>query len=174
MPYVTDPGGLDGPGWEQLPASVRRRLVGWIVELSGWPEAKISPETTFHDLAVIDSLDTIELVLNVEQEFGITIPDADAEEIQTVEQAAQYISSRISKDWVGHRVVAIVGAETGLPPTAVDLEMAPFGPLDSPEMVGLIMRLEEEFDLTIPDTDVWKLQTVGQTIAYIQNRIREK
>ena len=44
-----------------------------------------------------DSLDTVELVMALEEEFGIEIPDEDAEKITTVQQAVDYISSHLKK-----------------------------------------------------------------------------
>jgi acyl carrier protein len=52
---------------------------------------KVTPETSFVNDLGADSLDTVELVMELEEEFDITIPDDAAEKIQTVGQAVQYI-----------------------------------------------------------------------------------
>ena len=96
MPYVTDPGGLDGPGWKDLPGSVRERVVAILSRMEGIPTARITPDLCF--VRDFDSLDTVELVMEFEEEFGITIPDADAERIHTVEHAAQYIATLVGKE----------------------------------------------------------------------------
>ncbi len=57
----------------------------------GVDEAEITPESHFVDDLGADSLDTVELVMALEEEFGIEIPDEDAEKIQTVGDVAKYI-----------------------------------------------------------------------------------
>ena len=54
---------------------------------------KVTPETSFVNDLGADSLDTVELVMELEEEFDITIPDDAAEKIQTVGQAVQYIEA---------------------------------------------------------------------------------
>ncbi|KAF9229373.1 acyl carrier protein [Gyrodon lividus] len=53
--------------------------------------AKISTSASFADDLALDSLDTVEVVMAVEEEFAIEIPDAEADEIKTVQQAIDYI-----------------------------------------------------------------------------------
>lgn len=45
---------------------------------------------------------------------------------------------------------------------------------DSLDIVEMVMKLEETFDLTIPDEDVEKLRTVGDAVAYVERRLRER
>ena len=52
---------------------------------------KITPETSFINDLGADSLDTVELVMELEDEFGLSIPEEDAEKIQTVGEAVKYI-----------------------------------------------------------------------------------
>lgn len=54
---------------------------------------RITPEASFTEDLGADSLDTVELVMALEERFGITIPDEDAEKITTVQSALDYISS---------------------------------------------------------------------------------
>jgi acyl carrier protein len=62
-----------------------------IVEQLGVDETEVTPEAHFIDDLGADSLDTVELVMALEEEFGIEISDEDAEKIQTVDDVAKYI-----------------------------------------------------------------------------------
>jgi len=66
-----------------------------IVELLEVDESKIVPEASFVDDFNADSLDFIELITAVEDTFKIEIPDEDAENIQTVQDAIDYIEAKI-------------------------------------------------------------------------------
>ena len=62
-----------------------------ISEQLGVEEAEVTPSASFVDDLGADSLDTVELVMRFEEEFGIEIPDEDAEKIQSVRDAYNYI-----------------------------------------------------------------------------------
>jgi acyl carrier protein len=72
------------------------RIKAIIVDQLGVDEAEVLPEAHFIDDLGADSLDTVELVMALEEEFGIEISDEDAEKIQTVGDAVKYIEERIS------------------------------------------------------------------------------
>jgi acyl carrier protein len=67
-----------------------------IVEQLGVEEDEVKPEAKFIDDLGADSLDTVELVMAMEEKFGIEIPDSDAEKISSVQDAIDYIESHIS------------------------------------------------------------------------------
>jgi acyl carrier protein len=67
-----------------------------IVEQLGVNEADVVESASFVDDLGADSLDTVELVMAFEEEFGIEIPDEDAEGIQTVGDAVKYVESKTS------------------------------------------------------------------------------
>jgi len=67
-----------------------------IVEQLGVNADEVVPTASFIDDLGADSLDTVELVMALEEEFGIEIPDEDAEKIQTVKDALDYIQSHKS------------------------------------------------------------------------------
>ncbi len=71
--------------------SVEERVLDIVSEQMGVTKDQIKPETSFVNDLGADSLDMVELVMEFEEEFGITIPDEDAEKIQTVGQATDYI-----------------------------------------------------------------------------------
>ena len=75
-------------------------LLWWFrdrVSAAGGDPESLSLETTFADLGG-DSLDTVELVMQLEEAFNIQIPDEAAEQIQTVEDAIRYIQERRLQD----------------------------------------------------------------------------
>lgn len=72
--------------------NVQERVVKIMVDQHGVDESKISPEVSFVDDLGMDSLDTVELVMALEEEFGVEIPDEDAEKIATVADAISYIN----------------------------------------------------------------------------------
>ena len=78
-------------------ASVEERVVEIVAEQLGVDREKVTRETSFVNDLGADSLDTVELVMELEEEFDITIPDDAAEKIQTVGQAIDYIDENQSK-----------------------------------------------------------------------------
>ena len=77
--------------------SVEDKVKAIIVEELGVDEAEVTANARFIDDLGADSLDTVELVMRFEEEFGIEIPDEDAEKITTVQQAIDYINSHKGK-----------------------------------------------------------------------------
>ena len=78
-------------------ASVEEKVKHIIVEQLGVDEEEVKPEATFVDDLGADSLDVVELVMALEEEFGIEISDEDAEKLSSVQQAVQYIESHAAK-----------------------------------------------------------------------------
>jgi len=74
--------------------NILERLKKLIVELLEVEETKVVPEASFIDDLGADSLDLIEFITAAEDAFGIEIPDEDAEKIQTVQDALNYIESK--------------------------------------------------------------------------------
>ena len=66
-----------------------------IIDKLGVEEEKIKSEASFVDDLGADSLDTVELIMQLEEEFGIEIPDDDAEKITTVGSAVEYIEKHL-------------------------------------------------------------------------------
>ena len=71
--------------------NIEQRVKKIIAEQLGVNEAEIKNESSFVDDLGADSLDTVELVMALEEEFGIEIPDEDAEKITRVKDAIEYI-----------------------------------------------------------------------------------
>jgi len=59
---------------------------------------QVTPETSFINDLGADSLDTVELIMEFENEFGINIPDEEAENIQTVGEAIKYVEEHLSSE----------------------------------------------------------------------------
>ena len=72
-------------------SEVTERVKAIIVDKLGVSESEVTPEATFTQDLGADSLDTVELIMEFEKEFGIQIPDEKAETIQTVGDAIAYI-----------------------------------------------------------------------------------
>ena len=76
-------------------SSIHDRVVRIVCDQMGSSAEKITPETSFINDLGADSLDTVELVMELEDEFEVSIPDEDAEKIQTVGNAVEYITSKL-------------------------------------------------------------------------------
>ena len=72
-------------------ASIEERVRDLVVDQLGVSEDQVTPQASFVDDLKADSLDTVELVMAFEEEFGIDIPDEDAEEIMVVGDAIKYL-----------------------------------------------------------------------------------
>ncbi|MCX7713251.1 MAG: acyl carrier protein [Chthoniobacterales bacterium] len=75
--------------------TIEEKVKDIIVEqLSVNPE-QVTPEASFIEDLGADSLDTVELVMAFEEEFGVEVPDEDAEKLHTVQQVIDYIKERV-------------------------------------------------------------------------------
>lgn len=72
-------------------AELEEKVKKIIVDQLGVDAAEVTPEASFIEDLGADSLDTVELVMALEEEFGIEIPDEQAEKIATVKDAIEYI-----------------------------------------------------------------------------------
>lgn len=75
-------------------ADIESKVKDIIINELGVEPEKVTREASFVDDLGADSLDTVELVMAFEEEFGIEIPDEDAERLQTVGDAIRYIDER--------------------------------------------------------------------------------
>ena len=75
-------------------ADVDGKVKKIISEQLGVPESDVKSESSFVNDLGADSLDTVELVMALEEEFGVEIPDEDAEKIATVQNAIDYIKAK--------------------------------------------------------------------------------
>ena len=73
--------------------AVADKVKSIIVEQLGVDEEEVTPDASFVDDLGADSLDTVELVMALEEEFGTEIPDEEAEKLTTVQQAIDYVKS---------------------------------------------------------------------------------
>ncbi len=72
------------------------RVQDIVVQQLGVDKTKVTLNADFADDLGADSLDTVELVMAIEEEFSIEIPDEDAEKIATLDQAIQFIQQAVS------------------------------------------------------------------------------
>ena len=77
-------------------ATTYERLKKIVVEQLGVDEADVKPEASFVDDLNADSLDLVELIMSLEEEFGMEISDEDAEKIKSVGDAQEYIEEHVA------------------------------------------------------------------------------
>jgi len=73
--------------------SLNEKVTNIIVDKLSVEESRVIPEASFLDDLGADSLDTVELIMEFEEEFDLEIPDEDAEKITTVGAAFEYVNS---------------------------------------------------------------------------------
>tara|TARA_B100000963_G_scaffold65149_1_gene53335 strand:- start:92 stop:334 length:243 start_codon:yes stop_codon:yes gene_type:complete len=79
-------------------SSIEEQVKSIVAEQLGVKEDEVTNDASFVDELGADSLDTVELVMALEEEFETEIPDEDAEKITTVQQAIDFVTSRQNKD----------------------------------------------------------------------------
>lgn len=87
----------DRDGRSQTVASVEERVIDIVCENLGVNKEQVTRQTSFQEDVGADSLDIVELVMELEEEFEITIPDEQAEKIKTVGEAIDYIEREQAK-----------------------------------------------------------------------------
>ena len=75
-------------------SDIEKRVKKIVAEQLGVNETEVKNESSFVNDLGADSLDTVELVMALEEEFGCEIPDEDAEKITSVQQAIDYVTAR--------------------------------------------------------------------------------
>ena len=78
-------------------SNIAERVKKIIVDKLGVEESQVTPEASFTNDLGADSLDTVELIMEFEKEFNISIPDEQAETIGTVGQAIAYLETSAAK-----------------------------------------------------------------------------
>lgn len=76
-------------------SSIEERVIKMVAEQLGVKEEDVKPESSFVEDLGADSLDTVELIMALEEEFDTEIPDEEAEKITTVQQAISYIDENL-------------------------------------------------------------------------------
>ena len=80
-----------------MAASIEERVKKIVIEQLGVKESDAKNDASFVDDLGADSLDTVELVMALEEEFETEIPDEDAEKITTIQQAIDYITTHLEE-----------------------------------------------------------------------------
>lgn len=78
--------------------TTEQKVTSILTEKLGIPPSEITPDASFVKDLGIDSLDYAELVMEFEQTFDLKIPDDDADKMQTIGQAVQYIEDKLGKN----------------------------------------------------------------------------
>ena len=78
-----------------MPDETEEKIIEIVAEQMGVDKSEITRETSFVNDLNADSLDTVELVMEFEDEFELSIPDEEAEKIRTISQTITYISEHI-------------------------------------------------------------------------------
>ena len=79
-------------------SEIEAKVKAIIVEKLGVDESEVTHEASFTNDLGADSLDTVELIMEFEKEFNVSIPDEQAEKIGTVGQAVSYLESELKKN----------------------------------------------------------------------------
>src|SRR6476646_2773240 len=168
-----------------------------IVDQLGVDSGDVTPASSFVDDLGADSLDRVELIMALEETFGMEIPDEDAEKISTVQDAVDYIQRNAKsikqekpkdpnyqqsiegdtkpmaaavEDKVKQIIVEQLGVDEGeVTPNASFVDDLGADSLDT---VELVMAFEEAFDIEIPDEDAEKIRTVKDAIDYIDKHAK--
>lgn len=77
-------------------SEIEKKIIQISAEQLGMSDSDIQSSMSFTDDMNADSLDIVELIMRMEEEFDLEIPDDDAEKLQTVNNAVEYISSRLN------------------------------------------------------------------------------
>ncbi|MFP4497858.1 MAG: acyl carrier protein [Vulcanimicrobiota bacterium] len=78
--------------------SVLERLKKIVIDQLGVDEEQVTPDASITDDLGADSLDRVELVMAIEQEFNLEISDEDAEKIETIDDCVKYIQERVQEE----------------------------------------------------------------------------
>jgi acyl carrier protein len=79
-------------------SEIAQKVKSIIIDKLGVEESEVTPEASFTNDLGADSLDTVELIMEFEKEFNISIPDEQAENISTVGQAIAYLEQHVNKN----------------------------------------------------------------------------
>src|SRR6266536_2609041 len=96
-PSAAWPGGYNESRFRWIMDDIETKVIEIVSEQMGVDKSEITRETHFINDLNADSLDTVELVMEFEDEFELSIPDEEAEKIQTVGQAIDYIKQHSNK-----------------------------------------------------------------------------
>jgi acyl carrier protein len=77
-------------------SEIESRIKNLLVSELGLDESKVFPEATFEEDLEVDSLGVVELLMALEDEFGVKIPDEEAEEIATVREAVDVVAAKLA------------------------------------------------------------------------------
>jgi acyl carrier protein len=155
----------------------REKFEEIIVDRLGADPNEITDDASFINDLGADSLDTVELVMALEDEFGLAdhggIPDEDAEKLTSVGKAWEYLEYRLTmifREKVKKIIVDLLEVE----PNDVFEDALFIDDLGADSLDDLISAFEGEFDINIPEEDAEQLTSVGKVWEYLQERLSEE
>jgi acyl carrier protein len=80
---------------QEITMTIEERVINVVADQLGVEASEVTPEASFTDDLGADSLDTVELVMAFEEEFDVEIPDEDAEKMNIVKDAVNYLKEKI-------------------------------------------------------------------------------
>jgi len=142
-----------------------KRVREIVMDRLGVSEDQITPGASFVNDLGADSLDTVELIMALEEEFKIDIADDDAEKLLTVGDATSYIES-----WVKLR--ELLAAVLGVSEDQVggESKMAELG-VSGAKLGELVQALNKEFKTELSDEEVGKLESVKDLFGYLREHV---
>ncbi|TES89655.1 MAG: acyl carrier protein [Desulfobacteraceae bacterium] len=153
--------------------AIENKVIKIISEQAGVDKSEITRETSFIKDLKFDSLDTVELVMEFEDEFDISIPDEEVEKIQTVGAAIDYIIN----DEIFKEVKEVLVDALGVDDDEVTAEATLMGDLgaESIDFLDIVFRLEKTFGIKIPRVELFPAENLMNDSELVQNgKLTEK
>lgn len=147
-------------------ASIRREVVDLVKGILEVEEAQINDSSRFIDDLGGDDIDAMELIMEIENKFGIEIPEEEAEKLTTVGKVIEFfIEEEVKK--IALDVFRMEGLLQGNHTLKGDLEGSEL------DIIEFFSNLKEKFKIEIPEEEEKKLLSIGDVVKYLAKQIKE-